>query len=52
LAATSSTWAINPLYSLQTTPFSDAFLLTALAVALALLASTTLDAKPKGRKGK
>ncbi|MBA2535467.1 MAG: MFS transporter, partial [Rubrobacter sp.] len=44
--------AINPLYSLQSTPFSDAFLLTALAVALALLASTTLDGKPKGQESK
>ena len=39
--------AINPLYSLQATPFSDAFLLTARAALLALLASTTLDRKPK-----
>jgi hypothetical protein len=39
--------AINPLYSLQAAPFSDAFLLTALAVTLALLASTKLDGKPK-----
>jgi DHA2 family metal-tetracycline-proton antiporter-like MFS transporter/DHA2 family florfenicol/chloramphenicol resistance protein-like MFS transporter len=39
--------AINPLYSLEATPFSDTFLFTALAVTLALLASTTLDGKPK-----
>jgi DHA2 family metal-tetracycline-proton antiporter-like MFS transporter len=39
--------AINPIYSLQASPFSDAFLLTALAVALALLASATLDGKPQ-----
>lgn len=44
--------AINPLYSLQAIPFSDAFLLTALAVTLALLASTTLDGKPKGQESK
>jgi DHA2 family metal-tetracycline-proton antiporter-like MFS transporter len=39
--------AINPLYSLQATPFSDAFLLAALAVTLALLAATRLDGKPQ-----
>lgn len=39
--------AINPLYSLPTAPFSDAFLLTTLAVALALLATATLDGKSK-----
>jgi len=39
--------AINPLYTLQTTPFSDAFLLTAVAVTLALLAATRLDGKPQ-----
>jgi fucose permease len=37
--------AINPLYSLQAAPFSDAFLLAALAVTLALLAATRLDGK-------
>jgi DHA2 family metal-tetracycline-proton antiporter-like MFS transporter/DHA2 family florfenicol/chloramphenicol resistance protein-like MFS transporter len=42
--------AINPLYSLQAAPFSDAFLLTALAASLALLASTTLDSKPKAEE--
>ena len=35
--------AINPRYSLQATPFSEAFLLAALAVTLALLAATRLD---------
>ncbi|CAN5872302.1 hypothetical protein BH18ACT11_BH18ACT11_00420 [soil metagenome] len=49
---TGSGGAINPLYSLQSTPFSDAFLLTSLAVTLALLASTTLDGKPKGQGSK
>jgi hypothetical protein len=39
--------AINPLYSLQATPFSDAFLVTTLAVTLALLASSRLEGKPK-----
>jgi MFS family permease len=39
--------AINPLYSLQATPFSDAFLLAALAVTMALLAATRLDGKPQ-----
>jgi EmrB/QacA subfamily drug resistance transporter len=42
--------AINPLYSLQAAPFSDAFLLPALAVSLALLASITLDGKPKAEE--
>jgi DHA2 family metal-tetracycline-proton antiporter-like MFS transporter len=44
--------AINPLYSLQANPFSDAFLLTALAVTLALLASATLGGKPKKQQSK
>jgi DHA2 family metal-tetracycline-proton antiporter-like MFS transporter len=39
--------AINPLYSRQATAFSDAFLLTAVAALLALLATTTLGRKPK-----
>jgi hypothetical protein len=39
--------AINPLYTLQATPFSDAFLVTTLAVTLALLAATRLDGKPQ-----
>jgi hypothetical protein len=39
--------AINPLYSLQASPFSDAFLLTAAFVTLALLASSRLEGKPK-----
>jgi DHA2 family metal-tetracycline-proton antiporter-like MFS transporter len=42
--------AINPLYSLQVTPFSDAFLLTAVAALLALLATTTLGRKPKTKE--
>ncbi len=39
--------AINPLYSQQTVPFSDAFLLVAVAVALALVACTRLAGKSK-----
>jgi DHA2 family metal-tetracycline-proton antiporter-like MFS transporter/DHA2 family florfenicol/chloramphenicol resistance protein-like MFS transporter len=42
--------ALNPLYSLRADPFSDAFLLAALAVSLALVASTTLDGKPKAQE--
>jgi hypothetical protein len=44
---TASGGAINPLYSLQDSPYSDAFLLTALALILALLVSTRLCGKPK-----
>lgn len=43
--------ALNPLYSLQAVPFSDAFLLTAAAAALALVVATSLIRRPKGREG-
>ncbi len=42
--------AINPLYTLQAAPFSDAFLVIALSAAIALAATLGIRQKVKQRK--
>ena len=41
--------ALNPLYVLDATPFSDAFLALAFAVVLGLLAAFGLRSEPEGQ---